>query len=447
MKTPPQSEPHPPVRAATPKPRFGWIGLLLLVASVWPAITVPGHATTYYVSSSTGNDANAGTSSSAPWATLAKVNGFSFAPADTIRFKAGDIWRGQLVPRSGSSLGYITYNSYGVGKKPQIWGSVAANGSGAWTNTGTNLWSTAANSCPTDVGSLIFEGGASFGVKMTALSYLTQPNQFWYDATRAAVVMYSTSNPGSLYSSIECALKGHVIQLASRSYVAIDGLSVSRGGSHGISGTDCSFIVITNCYLSYIGGSYLSGTTRYGNAIQFYSNAHDCTVTDNVIYNIYDTGITNQGSGTNQQYNLYYRNNNISNCEWSFELWDRESGSSMNNIYFENNVCQNAGVTWAHAQRPDPMGAHIMLWGSNASAANIYVRYNTFDTSSDVCVNLTTGSYGWTDIANLTIDFNTYSQGSGNFARWNGVTYSISQFGAYKTATGKDANSTLNGSL
>ncbi len=52
------------------------------------------NATNYYVSSS-GNDANSGTSESSPWKTLNKVNSFTPKPGDQILFKRGDEWTGQ----------------------------------------------------------------------------------------------------------------------------------------------------------------------------------------------------------------------------------------------------------------------------------------------------------------------------------------------------------------
>jgi len=94
---------------------------------------VPGKAlaagTTYYVSMSGGNDGNSGTSPSAPWQTLAKVDNTTFQPGDRILFRAGDAWSGQLHPLgSGTSAGTIAVDMYGSGNKPIIngGGTVAA---------------------------------------------------------------------------------------------------------------------------------------------------------------------------------------------------------------------------------------------------------------------------------------------------------------------------------
>jgi len=76
----------------------------------------------YYISSSSGSDSNAGTSSGAPWQSLAKVNSvIAFHPGDQILFKCGDSFSGQLHPLgSGTSAAWITIDRYGSGANPVI---------------------------------------------------------------------------------------------------------------------------------------------------------------------------------------------------------------------------------------------------------------------------------------------------------------------------------------
>lgn len=105
--------------------------------------------TTYYVSSSGGNDANAGTSSAAPWKTLNRVNTFSggFSPGDQILFKAGDTWSEGIVlhpqgtgdPSTNCGSGVLKIDMYGSGAKPKIVGGGAGGGLGPGTPTGT-IW-------------------------------------------------------------------------------------------------------------------------------------------------------------------------------------------------------------------------------------------------------------------------------------------------------------------
>ncbi len=76
------------IRRKTHK-RFLMMGLLALFgfSSV--------NAIDYYVSS-TGNDANAGTSAGAAWASIAKVNSVTFGPGDSILFEGGKTFQGKL---------------------------------------------------------------------------------------------------------------------------------------------------------------------------------------------------------------------------------------------------------------------------------------------------------------------------------------------------------------
>jgi hypothetical protein len=64
---------------------------------------------TFFVDSVAGSDSNAGTSSSAPWRSIAKVNATSFSPGDVISFKRGSTWSEQLlVDSSGTSGSPVT---------------------------------------------------------------------------------------------------------------------------------------------------------------------------------------------------------------------------------------------------------------------------------------------------------------------------------------------------
>ncbi|MFT3680506.1 MAG: right-handed parallel beta-helix repeat-containing protein [Ferruginibacter sp.] len=96
-------------------------------------------AKNYYVSAS-GNDANAGTSITAPWKSINKVNSFfsSIAAGDSILFKRGETFYGTIrVNKSGTSGSPIVISAYGTGTMPVITGMTAIT---SWTSAGTNLW-------------------------------------------------------------------------------------------------------------------------------------------------------------------------------------------------------------------------------------------------------------------------------------------------------------------
>jgi len=104
-------------------------------------VSVSAFATTYYVSSQ-GSDVADGKTPATAWQTMARVNTAPLKPGDTVLFRRGDAWRGQLVPRSGDSSGYITYGAYGVGDKPVLLGSIKKSRPGDWRDEGRNIWST-----------------------------------------------------------------------------------------------------------------------------------------------------------------------------------------------------------------------------------------------------------------------------------------------------------------
>ena len=103
-------------------------------------------STVYYVSTS-GDDANSGTSASAPWKSIFKLNQTSFAPGDSILFKRGDIWDGvnaaTIIPATSGSAGHpIIWGAYGTGPNPVITYASRRNQTSDWSYEGDNIWST-----------------------------------------------------------------------------------------------------------------------------------------------------------------------------------------------------------------------------------------------------------------------------------------------------------------
>jgi hypothetical protein len=100
----------------------GSVGLTLLgVVLLLSGGSVSAAAATFYVDSVSGSDSNPGTSSSAAWRTLGKVNGVSFQPGDTVNFNRGGVWQGELrIKSNGTATSAVTYQAYGSGPAPQI---------------------------------------------------------------------------------------------------------------------------------------------------------------------------------------------------------------------------------------------------------------------------------------------------------------------------------------
>ena len=82
------------------------------------ASATPAYATDYYISRS-GSDANSGTSSTAPWQSLARVNSVRLLPGDRVLLRGGDVFTGGLrfdAGDAGSSTAPAAITSYGTGR-------------------------------------------------------------------------------------------------------------------------------------------------------------------------------------------------------------------------------------------------------------------------------------------------------------------------------------------
>ena len=154
-------------------------------------------ATTYYVSSSVGSDANVGTSSTSAWQTIAHVNAQSFLAGDSILFKRGDVWNESLIPPSSGSLGNpITFDAYGTGAAPNLTGYYAVP-STAWVLVSGNAWKAAVPASYTTINFCLF--GSIWGEKVSAVSSNLTAQWDFYLAS-GFVYVYSQGNPATYYN-------------------------------------------------------------------------------------------------------------------------------------------------------------------------------------------------------------------------------------------------------
>ena len=291
-----------------------------------------------------------------------------------------------------------------------------------------------------DVGNIIFDHGKSVGVKKWKQADLKRQGDFWYSGADWQVKVYSERNPVELHKSIELALCRHIIIQSNQSHVVYENLALRYGAAHGMGGGLTHHIVTRDCDLSYIGGGHQftppgGRPVRFGNAIEFWGDAHDNLVEGCRIWEVYDAALTNQGGSGNSQYNITYRNNTIWNSEYSFEYWNRQ-GSTTRNIRFENNICVNAGYGWGHGQRPDPNGRHLMFYSNPAQTSEFYVRHNIFCNATESGMRMCND---WT--AGLVMDHNNWFQPKGILIQFLKTSFTPAQFADYQKQTGLDAHS------
>lgn len=583
--------------------------LTALLAAGWICGQAPRRAwggaapVTYYVAPE-GDDTRDGQAPERAWRSLARVNAATAAPGDRILFRRGGQWRGQLIPRSGSAAGAVTYGAYGMGDKPALLGSVALNEAADWQPAGPNLWVTAGlapqggnlletaslspwqlhgeqgaaaqgqpaagldytvrcirpgasgshlqlylaplriaegktyqlrfrarssrpfplqaprlmaagapwtpyatggnaegefsvgtewtvceqfyhanrtandarftfflggalpagaelaidgmalrecagrDSLPCDVGNIIFNDGAAWGVKKWNAEDLRHDLDYRYDIPGHTVTLYSAQNPARRFRSVELALRQHIIDESGRNFVSYENLALCYGGAHGIGGGNTHHITVRGCDISWIGGGHQftppgGKPVRYGNGIEFWANAHDNLVEGCRIWEVYDAALTNQNQGgVARQTDITYRQNVIWNCEYSFEYWNRPAASLTRNIVFEHNTCYGAGFGWGHAQRPDPAGRQLCFYTNDAQTLDLAIHDNIFCEATDTAFD----ALGWTPAAladrrQIRLERNCWHQPAGTMIRIQRQLYPQARFGAYQRETGQDQGS------
>ncbi len=375
----------------------------------------PG-GTIYYISN-TGNDTlNSGTTADDPWETIAKVNSMTFEPGDAILFKRGDTWRdGPIrVTSSGEPGAQITYGAYGDGDRPKIYGSVQADG---WTLVSGNIWQSSAtiplNPWTVGYGSqgppICFEesdGSTTWGVYRTyseGLTNLTAQYDWTWNADR--VYVYSPSDPGTRYASVEATQQVRGIMLQDHNYVTITGLEVKYYADQGIYDNyytnQLYGLQVTDCEIAYIGrkndsagygmsvhqsGAYyayneIHNCGRRGISLTMYGETNPITQSDVIIeYNHFyhgwhTTSLDGCAAGGHVLENVVFRYNQVDGDE-NVDLREEENpnsnhiycdfegtgSGSVNDFYFHNNI-----FTYAH-------GSSIKI----ADVSNFQIYNNTF---------------------------------------------------------------------
>jgi hypothetical protein len=198
---------------------------------VWGSLA---SATTYYVSSSTGNDGNLGTSSSTAWQTIAHVNGRTFQPGDSILFRRGDVWNESLAPASsGSSGNPITFDAYGSGAAPNLTGYYAVAAT-AWVLVTGNAWKAPLPATYSTVNFCLF--GSVWGQKVGALSSNLTAQWDFYLAN-GYLYVFSIGNPGTYYNEpiVPMALSNvPVINVSGQSWLTFQHFLVNWFDQYGV---------------------------------------------------------------------------------------------------------------------------------------------------------------------------------------------------------------------
>jgi hypothetical protein len=319
------------------------LALLFLVLT----FVYTSNATTYYVSSSQGNDANNGTSPSSPWQSIYKLNSMfnNLSSGDQVLFNRGDYFYGTILPTQGFASGNpLVFGAYGSGANPVITGFVTVN---SWNNLGGNIWeSSSAVSTLNDMNMVVING-----VNTPMGRY---PNTGWMNVdshTTGATSVTSSSLGAINWTGADMVMKTH-------NYATQRNLITSQSGStiyyNAITPDNATngfgfFIENDPRTLDIQNEWYYNPSTK---KIRIYSVASPTNVQvstlDTLVYfvgknNMTFNGIDFTGSNRRAFYVCSSSNITIQNCGFYFHglyaIWGNNNyGSSAANFNFTGNV-------------------------------------------------------------------------------------------------------------
>jgi len=195
------------------------VGLVFAVAFLLQALSVS--ATTYYVDAAAGNDKNSGTSTTASWKTLARVNATKLAPGDQIFLQRGRIWHEGLIPSSSGTSGHpITFGAYGTGLNPTIDAADLATG---WSPETGFVYRASLSWAPYHV----WQGNKVLTL-VSSLSALTAPGEWYYNPAVATLYVWTTDGSDPSRYIMEADHRSTAINVLNQSYITITGLTLTN---------------------------------------------------------------------------------------------------------------------------------------------------------------------------------------------------------------------------
>jgi hypothetical protein len=257
--------------------------LLQFVLPILFVLPLYAQGSTYYVDNCvvTGIDTNNGTSPTTPWLTVAKVNGISFNPGDTILFQGGCTWREQLIPKTS---GPITFSSYGAGQAT-LNGSAIVTG---WALSSGNIYTSTISWGP--YGYAVWEDGTLL-TKVTSTAAMTAGTFYESGTTIYVWTLDGTSPSGHTIevSHWPTSQSDGLISLRAQSYITINNLNITKANWYGVCLRTANYITVQD---STFIQTYHNAISPYEQGI--YANSTNLTVLGNTFDHV---GITRPFTG------------------------------------------------------------------------------------------------------------------------------------------------------
>ena len=334
--------------------------------------------TTYYVASN-GTSAD-GTNIDDPMS-IETANKKTYYGNDKVLFKKGDTFYGIIqfnVNANENNLFYIGSFGSETEEMPIITTSIYVDNENAWSEFDENIYRLdlsnrdyingyyTTSTQLYNIGFFRDEKDNIFGNKKSNLDSLI--NNFDFYCENNYIYVKAEENPTKLLGKITFATRNNIVYIYSNTI--LDGIVIKDTGAHGVTKgeKDLENVIITSCIIQNIGGSYHSGTTRYGNGIEFFNQSSNTIIENCIFKNIYDAAYTLQGTAvTNGFYNNVCRNNIFIKCTYPFEFSCHNNyntdGVDLEGTIVENNIIIDQARGWGYEVRDDKyQPANIVSW-------------------------------------------------------------------------------------
>jgi hypothetical protein len=345
----------------------------------------------FYVSPE-GSDVNPGTSPSAPWRTLARVDSALLLPGDQVHLQAGATFSEPLAPyagTNGTSAEPIVFDSYGPGR--------ATLASGIYLKSVSNLAFRSLNVSSTGKG--IFSSAGGTGVRAIVLRDLTIS-----DVPLAGISSNNVADNGWL----------------------IDDVTISRTGDSGIYFVGSDF-TISDSTIATTGTQALIGYPRHG----IYAAGPTPTIVGNTITQSSTSGISLRYQ------NGFVAGNSISGGARGVSFEEQATVAGTTRIAYNtiSNVT-DSGIVVARTAIENFVVANNTIRGSRA-----YGMYFQVVPSLTIANNIVQGTTAGAALLSVRAPSSSYSEhnnlwyGAGGMPfYWNG---SGRTFGTYRIASGQ----------
>lgn len=343
---------------------------------------------TYYVTAESKQDTK-----EKKYITISEVNNKIFQVGDRILFERGKKYYTCLeIHVSESEDGMLYIGNYGdqASALPTISGATIIPKTTIWSES-EGIYSISNDelkkcrgfkNIDNNIGFFKDENGKIYGNRKATLKDLTKKYDFYCDTER--IYIKDNISPSQDLGNIEVANRTSLLKLSSNTIV--EGLKFENCGSNCIVKKDnvVKNVIINKCVIDGVGGVYQYGMTsenqtRFGNGIEFWDGARDVIISNNIVKNVYDAGITLQGYNKSWE-NVKIKNNIIIDTSYPFELFTQINADAMKEIEISGNITIEQGKGWASTCKPDNYAsANFVFWGfTKPNDIDITIKNNLF---------------------------------------------------------------------